>query len=43
MKGEMATSLIHAPLDVVRVIKSNAKVSTASIEQHVSTFAASRA
>ena len=39
----MATSLIHAPLDVVRVIKSNAKVSTASIEQHVSTFATSRA
>ena len=39
----MATSLVHASFDAVRVIKSNAKVSAASIEQHVSTFAASRA
>lgn len=39
----MATSLIHVPFDVVRVIKSNAKISAASIEQHVSTFVASRA
>lgn len=43
MKGEMATSSVHVPPGAVRAAKSNAKVSPANIERHVSTSAAPRA
>ena len=43
MKGDMATSMVHAPPGAARAAKSNAKVSPANIEQHVSTSAAPRA